>query len=144
LATYSRYRADVDAPPKPPAYRAASLTTLAAWLANSDVDTDEHWRLVLEFLNEYKHEAPDDRSRLLAGAPPSTGDSRWDVLLAALAEHLAAADGEAAPAWCEVRQLDRFWFPFGSPVARADALVHAPSSFRRRGVFLAARELDVV
>ena len=52
---------------------------------------------------------------LLSEEPPGTGDEHWDVLLAALAEHLAA---------------------------RADAVVHAPAAFRRRGVFIAPQELE--
>jgi hypothetical protein len=33
-------------------------------------------------------------------------------------------------------------FPFDSPGARAQALVHAPAAFRRRGVFVADYEID--
>ena len=34
-------------------------------------------------------------------------------------------------------------FPFNTRAARADALVHAPAAFRRRGVYLAPQELEV-
>jgi len=36
----------------------------------------------------------------------------------------------------------RFWLPFDAPGARAQALVHAPAAFRRRGVFVADYEID--
>jgi len=36
---------------------------------------------------------------LLADAPGPTGDERWDVLFAGLAEHLAMRDGKDAPGW---------------------------------------------
>jgi hypothetical protein len=65
------------------------------------------------------------------------------VFLAALAEHLAARDGRGAPTWAEPRSLRRFWFPFNTRAARVDAVVHAPAAFRRRGVYLAAQELEV-
>lgn len=65
------------------------------------------------------------------------------VFLAALAEHLAARDGRAAAEWADRRTLRRFWFPFNTPAARVDALVHAPAAFRRRGVFVAPQELAV-
>jgi hypothetical protein len=65
------------------------------------------------------------------------------VFLAALAEHLAARDGRAAPSWAESRSLRRFWFPFNTRAARVDAVVHAPAAFRRRGVYVAAQELEV-
>jgi len=36
-----------------------------------------------------------------------------------------------------------FWFPFDSAAARVDAVVHAPASFRSRGIFVAPEELSV-
>ena len=72
----------------------------------------------------------------------TSGDERWDAFLAALAEHLAAKDGHAAPAWAETRSLRRFWFPFNTRAARVDAVVNAPAAFRRRGVYVAAQELE--
>ncbi|MGH3735533.1 MAG: hypothetical protein ACRDT6_07920 [Micromonosporaceae bacterium] len=96
-----------------------------------------------EFLEEYRWEPLAVRLALLDREPPGTGDERWDVFLAALAEHLAARDGRAAPGWVDARSLRRFWFPFNTRAARVDALVHAPAAFRRRGVYVAARELEV-
>lgn len=122
-------------------YRAMTLADLAGLLqAASRLDW---WRLVAEFLEEYRWEPVDHRHKLLESEPPSTGDERWDVLLAALAEHLAARDGRGAPAWSQPRRLRRFWFPFDTPAARVDAVVHAPAAFRRRGVFVSAYELEV-
>lgn len=101
------------------------------------------WRLVAEFLEEYRWEDPGRRFAMLEPEPTGTGDERWDVFLAALAEHLAARDGRGAPSWAEKRSLHRFWFPFNTRAARADAIVYAPAAFRRRGVFVAAQELEV-
>jgi hypothetical protein len=123
------------------AYRAATIDELAGWLAGADDRT--RWRLIAEFLEEYRHEPVETRTSLLAKEPRPTGDQRWDVFLGALAEHLAARDGRGAPSWSETRRLRRFWFPFNSPAARIDAVVHAPAAFRRRGVFVAAQELEV-
>lgn len=106
-------------------------------------DDGHRWRLVAEFLEEYQHEAVAARVALLAAEPPNVGDHRWDVLLAALAEHLAARDDRGAAAWTAARRLDVFWFPFNTAAARVDAIVHAPASFRRRGIFLAPQELGV-
>ncbi|MEO3780667.1 hypothetical protein ABGB16_28415 [Micromonospora sp. B11E3] len=96
-----------------------------------------------EFLEEYRWEPVETRGELLTSEPAPTGDERWDVFLAALVEHLAAKDGRGAPAWVETRSLRRFWFPFNSRAARVDAMVHAPAAFRRRGVYVAAQELNV-
>jgi len=123
-------------------YRAASVAELSRWLASAVHDATR-WRLVAEFLEEYRHEPASSRFDLLADEPASAGDERWDVLLAALAEHLAARDGRGGPVWSEGRRLDVIWFPFDTPAARVDAFVHAPAAFRRRGVFVAPQELEV-
>lgn len=123
-------------------YRPMTIVELAGYLAGAE-DDSLRWRYIAEFLEEYRHEPLEVRLGLLTDEPPGTGDERWDVLLAALAEHLAARDGHGAPAWCEPRILDRFWFPFNTRAARVDAFVHAPAAFRRRGVFVPARGLEV-
>ena len=121
-------------------YQPMSLAQLARFVA-VEPDFDARWRLVVEFLKEY-HREPGARQRLLADAPATTGDERWDVLFAGLAEHLAMRDGKNAPVWSASRGLRRFWFPFGAPGARAQALVHSPAALRRRGVFVADYEID--
>ena len=122
-------------------YQPISLAELAR-LVTVEPDFDTRWRLVVEFLKEYHREPTPTRHRLLADAPGATGDERWDVLFAGLAEHLAIRDGEDAPGWSASRGLRRFWFPFDTPGARAQALVHAPAALRRRGVFIADYEID--
>jgi hypothetical protein len=117
-----------------------TIAKLAAFVA-AEADFDARWRLVVEFLKEYRHEPAGQRQRLMADMPGPTGDERWDVLFAGLAEHLATGDRQDAPGWAAARTLRRFWFPFDTPGARAQALVHAPAAFRRRGVFVADYEL---
>ncbi len=122
-------------------YRPLTLAVLAGLLA--DVDESRRWRLIAEFLEEYRWEPVRARPGLLAEEPAGTGDEHWDVLLAALAEHLSARDGRAAPPWAASRSLRRFWFPFNTAAARVDAVVHAPAACRRRGVYVAAQDLEV-
>lgn len=131
-----------SAPPALTSYRPMSLADLAEHLANAD-DDQLRWRLVAEFLEEHRHEPIAVRSMLLRDEPPPTGSERWDVFLAALAEHLAGRDDRGAAAWAAKRRLDVFWFPFNTHAARVDALVHSPASFRRRGIFIAPQELGV-
>jgi hypothetical protein len=119
-----------------------TLVDLAGYMCEAEADSDR-WRLVAEFLEEYRHEPLDVRTTLLAAEPAGTGDERWDVFLAALAEHLAARDGHAAAEWADDRRLRRFWFPFDTPFTRADAIVHAPAAFRGRGIFIAPENLMV-
>src|SRR5690242_15617272 len=122
-------------------YQPLTLARLGGLLAAAEDGV--RWRLVAEFLEEYRWESVDIRLGLLVDEPAGTGDEHWDVFLAALAEFLAARDGHGAPAWTDSRSLRRFWFPFNSRAARVDAVVHAPAAFRRRGVFVAPQELEV-
>ena len=122
-------------------YQPMTLAELARFVA-VEPDFDSQWRLVVEFLKEYHQEPAVVRLSLLEDEPGATGDERWDALFAGLAEHLAMRDGKTAPGWSASRGLTRFWFPFNTPGARAQALVHAPAAFRRRGVFVADYEID--
>ncbi|MEH1017140.1 hypothetical protein V6U90_29105 [Micromonospora sp. CPCC 206060] len=120
-----------------------TIAELAEYFGRSGQDDELRWRLIAEFLEEYRHEPPDMRHDLLKSEPQSTSDERWDVFLAALAEHLSTREGRRGPLWSERRSLDRFWFPFNTRAARVDAIVHAPAAFRRRGVFVSPQELEV-
>ena len=122
-------------------YRPLTLARLGSLLVSAD--ETRRWRLIAEFLEEFRWEPTPARLALLYEEPAGTGDERWDVFLAALAEHLCARDGHAAPPWAESRFLRRLWFPFNTRAARVDAVVHAPAAFRRRGVYVAAQELEV-
>ncbi len=124
------------------AYRPMRLAQLSGHLAEAPDDA-LRWRLVAEFLEEFAWEPVGDRLALLADQPQPTGDERWDAFLASLAEYLAARDGAGRPNWVGFRPLRRFWFPFNTPAARADATVHAPAAFRSRGIFIAPQELSV-
>jgi integrase len=79
-----------------------TLTDLGRRLARVD-DVKTRWNLVWEFLEEYRWEPDGVQLSLLRDEPAATGDERWDVLLAALAEHLAAQHDQAAPEWTEMR-----------------------------------------
>jgi hypothetical protein len=122
-------------------YQPMTLADLARFVA-AEQEFDMQWRLVVEFLKEYHQESAGVCLGLLKDAPRPTGDERWDALFAGLAEHLAMRDGKAAPRWSASGGLRRFWFPFDAPGARAQALVHAPAAFRRRGVFIPDYEID--
>jgi hypothetical protein len=122
-------------------YEPLSVASLASFMAGAD--DAGRWRLIAEFLEDYRWEPSGSRSALLNAEPADTGDERWNVFLGALAEHLAAKDGRGAPSWAEARSLQKLWFPFNTRAARVDALVHAPAAFRRRGVYVAPEELEV-
>jgi hypothetical protein len=118
-----------------------TLADLAGRLARTP-DVKVRWKLVWEFLEEYRWEPDDVQPSLLSDEPVPVGDARWDALLAALAEHLAAGHDLAPPEWAETRVLRRPWFPAELEIQRADALVWAPAAFRKHGVYLSARDLE--
>jgi len=63
-------------------YRAMTIGNLAEYLAAS-TDDGRRWRLIAEFLAEYRDEPTVSRHELLAEEPGSTSSERWDVFLAA-------------------------------------------------------------
>lgn len=122
-----------------------SLTRLAMSLRDQSSE-DVRWRLLLAFLDEYRYVEAGARSGLLAAEPPLTDDRRWDVMLAAIAEHLAYEDDVAAPLWArnpDREWLGHIWWVVPLPSARPWALAHSPAAFRRRGIFLHPDDLAV-
>jgi hypothetical protein len=117
-----------------------SLARLAGHLATAENDKIR-WKLVWEFLEEYRWEPAETQTVLVEVEPSSVGDDRWDALLAALAEHLSAQHDLAPPAWAEPRVLKRAWFPAELAIQRADALAWAPAAFRKHGVYLSIHDL---
>jgi hypothetical protein len=115
-----------------------TLVGLAGRLART-ADGKLRWKLVWEFLEEYRWEPADVQLMLLRDEPPTTGDERWDTLLA---EHLAAGHDAAPPSWAEFRVLRRPWFPAELQIQRAEALVWAPAAFCKHGVYLSGRDLE--
>jgi len=77
-----------------PVYEPLSLARVGDLAAGAD--DSRRWRLIAEFLEDYRWEPPGTRLALLEDEPRGTGDERWDVFLAALAEHVAARDGHGA------------------------------------------------
>jgi len=119
------------------------LTDLARKISGAALDEARRLRLVFEFLRGVQ----DDGHPLLllvAGEPEPTGDARFDALLGALAEDLCVRAGITPPSWVHdcSRFLDGAWWVSELPSGRAQALVHAPASFRRRGVMLARHDLQ--
>ena len=80
---------------------------------------------------------------LIVDEPGWTGDQRFDVILAAAAEHIASRWGQAGPLWTVARDrfLDFGWWVSDLPSARALAMVWTPAAFRRRGIYLDRHDL---
>ncbi|GAA2654955.1 hypothetical protein [Paractinoplanes durhamensis] len=122
-------------------YEAMTLAGLARHLSRQ-ADEKIQWKHVWEFLEEYRWEPVEKRAALLLEEPSPTGDQRWDVLLGALAEHLASEVDCSPPEWTRSRVLATPWFPSSLPSKRMEALVWAPAAFRKHGVYLSSHDLE--
>jgi hypothetical protein len=82
--------------------------------------------------------------QLIADEPPPTGDRRFDALLGAAAEYIAARIGEPAPTWADdpCRFLDTEWWVSDLPSARSYARTGTPPAFKRRGIWLDEYDLS--
>ena len=84
---------------------------------------------------------PADLVRFLQ-QPPTTGDGRWDVLLAAAVARECRLRGIEPPGWTHTRVLEPWWFP----VLVDDTLVsltiqRTPPELATRGIWLDERAL---
>ena len=100
-------------------------------------------RLVFEFLREVDAK---ELTLRVAVEPESTGDQRFDAMLAALSEDLCVSNGVSPPSWvfADQRFLDSAWWVSNLKSARTRALVNAPASYRRRGVMIDRNDLTSV
>lgn len=115
---------------------ALPLTDIAASIAQAESERDR-WRLFLEF-RRGAAEAGRGALGLVQEEPAATGDLRYDALLAAAAEDVTAGYGIASPLWTITveRFLRSAWWVSDLPSARVYALVGAPATFRRRGIYV--------
>lgn len=119
---------------------AETAQAIKAGLAGSDRarGESESIRLAFSFIEVYERASVPERVHLVEDCPELVGDARFDALIAAVAEHLCAEHGSGSRAWVghASRFLETWWFVAGMKSLEADALVHSPISFARRGVFL--------
>lgn len=86
-------------------------------------------------------DSSDDLAAFLA-APPSTGDPRWDTLLAAAISRECRHRGLPIPDWTRVPPLRTFWFPDDDPILTARTIQRTPVDLRNKGIWLDARALE--
>lgn len=73
-----------------------------------------------------------------ADRPPSTGDHRWDTLLAAVVGRECRLAGIEAPAWTRVPPLRTWWFPAPDPILDARTMQRTPIDLSIKGIWLDA------
>jgi len=86
---------------------------------------------------------PADRAIFLA-EPSTTGDARWDAMLAGSVEELAMRNAWEVPEWTRGHALPTFWFVGSSPSLRAYAFARSPFPLQVRGVMVDPADLESV
>lgn len=99
-------------------------------------------RLFFEFLRGSEAAGP-DALLLVSQEPRTTGDRRFDALLAAAAERLCARYHRPGPRWTTKtnRFLDHAWWVSDLSSAKILAIKWTPASYARRGIYLDAHDL---
>ena len=98
---------------------------------------DERYRMIVRDLPRRFHSSSRDRQTYALGAAPRLTGTKWDVLLAAVAEHIAIIHNHRFPtgATKPERFLDIPWLPAklgGLDMARS--WIDSPGAFIRHGV----------
>lgn len=140
-------RAGTQAESAPPGRRTWLTATDAADAIREELgrgDTDFALRLLARALNDFRSlTEPDERAAFLA-EPPSTGDRRWDTLVAAAVARACRQTSVAAPEWTRTRPLTSWWFPVFDPVLTARTMQRTPADLASKGIWLDERALTVV
>lgn len=150
-ATLHRIRTAIAAGAASPIHRSSLLTVPACAAAiRSDVrsgtaSTADTLRYVRETINNSAFIAERDLDRAAFFAEPSTtGDRRWDALLAGVVDFLANKYQFEPPAWTSDRFVTPFWFVGPTPALHAYASAHSPAPLAYRGVFIDPADLESV
>jgi transcriptional regulator with XRE-family HTH domain len=156
LSTLERYAVAVGASLKvePVTGTAPSLDATAAAVRQSlsGGDTNDALRHVIQFLDDVRGADAAVVWRSMRVEPDTTGDRRWDALLAGVAEYTSRRSRIPVPGWAAApgRFLKRFWFVIEDLLGRpapglaAMAFADSPPELANRGVFLDRSSLESV
>jgi DNA-binding XRE family transcriptional regulator len=81
---------------------------------------------------------------LFFAKPSTTGDPRWNALLAGSTEQLALRLAVDVPAWTSGHEVRPFWFVGPNRAFDAYCLAHSPASMKVRGVMIDPADLESV
>ena len=115
------------------------VSELARILADDvkrEADVGSMLRAVRQFIMDADRTA--DPSEMIFQKPPSTGDRRWDALVAGVVEDIAFRHGASTPAWTRSPDLylDEWWFVTRSVGLHRVALAETPAAVANHGVFI--------
>lgn len=148
-ATEERLRAACRVSVQSPIHSRSLLTAAAAAAAirkglRDAWATADLLRIVREMRSHFASIHSETEVALFFAAPSTTGDQRWDAMLAATIEDLALQYGRDVPVWTRGRALDTFWFVTSTPTMAAHVFAHSPMSMQVRGVMVDPDDLAAV
>lgn len=119
-----------------------ALEDYAAFMRNNPNDRDGIYRKIVHEMPRFLMAVEPERRAAILDAGPSLTGTRWDALLAGMAEHLAGLHGLEAPAWCDDprRFVDPPWIVIEAVGSRS--VVRAPAAFLRHGALPDPMDLD--
>jgi transcriptional regulator with XRE-family HTH domain len=80
--------------------------------------------------------------RVFFARPATTGDRRWDALLAGSIEEMAMRRHVPVPDWAKGVRLENAWYVTDAPGHNDYLTAHSPAPFRNRGVMIDPEVLD--
>lgn len=148
-ATFARLTRAIEAGADSPIFRRGLVTVPSAAAAiRSGLRRGWSTADLLRIVRELRSNAArlrDEADRAACWSQPSTtGDRRWDALLAAVTEMDALRAGREVPDWARGHALPHLWFVGSSPSLHAHSLAHSPPSLAARGIVLDAASLESV
>lgn len=105
-------------------------------------DTNFALRTLARAVSDLRRLADPADAELFLAEPPSTGDPRWDTLLAAAVSRECRDLGIDPPQWTRTQPLPSWWFPVFDPVLAARTMQRTPIDFAARGIWLDSRALE--
>jgi transcriptional regulator with XRE-family HTH domain len=147
--TLSRILASVSAGSESPIHT-RRLLTLPATASSLRKGLREGWttadllRLIREMRSNAKFVTSRADHEAFYAEPSTTGDKRWDAMLAGNVEELTMRDGYPAPEWTRGGSLPEFWFVGTTASLRAYAFSHSPFPLQIRGVMVDPADLESI
>jgi len=103
-------------------------------------DADHALRMLIDGINHLPAIEAEDRLDEALDEPDTTGDPRWDALLAAAVRYRLHTMGVRPPSWTYKEPLEKFWWPTATwDSAAYNDLAHTPAELLRLGIFLDER-----
>lgn len=102
------------------------------------------WRMLLQGRDHLRLMLR-DHPEAIAGswdqAPPGTGSTKWDTLLASLARHEFTAAGVKAPQWTRTKALPQRWVIKHRLLSKDAVIATTPQWLREANIYVPERDL---